>query len=179
MAGPDCLADEVLSGLMGGVPVRTGRVAPEAGAVPREFEPVTVVACRLDVGEPLAEPETPEPRPLASGYDPSQAEPAVPGGGTDAGTWLSVTVEEVTLTGDLEPLLEALSRPSELIPDGLACPAIMETKPEIYLVDAGGRAVRPQWPVTACGFLHDGAAETLSALQEVSSTTGVATVEAG
>jgi hypothetical protein len=141
VAGPDCLADEVLAGIMPGIPPAsaTPRPAPAAGSVPAGFAPVEVVECRSATGVPR---------------DP--AEPA--------------TVLEVVLTGDLGPLLAALARPSDPVPADIACPAMYEFKPQIYLVDAAGRAVRPQWPVNACGFLQEGAAATLLGLSEVSST---------
>ncbi|WP_193314565.1 hypothetical protein [Georgenia ruanii] len=77
-------------------------------------------------------------------------------------------MEQVTLAGDISPLLTALARPSDA-EDGRPCPAVWQSKPQIYLVDAGGGAVRPRWPVTACGFLRQGAADALAQLEEVSS----------
>ncbi|RYV50624.1 hypothetical protein [Pengzhenrongella frigida] len=148
VGGADCLADEVLAALP--VTASTGagseRPAPAAGAVPRGFEPVQVVECRA--------PEMVLVGPTAS----TTATPVPP-----------VTVVEVVLTGDLGPLLAALSRTSDPVPTDLACPPMVEFQPQIYLVDAQGRAVRPRWPVDACGFLHDGATAALAGLSEVSS----------
>jgi hypothetical protein len=79
-------------------------------------------------------------------------------------------VREVTLSGDLGPLLAALSRASEAPRADQACIAMFEFKPQIYLVDARGRAVRPSWPVDACGFLHDDARPALAGLSETGST---------
>jgi hypothetical protein len=90
----------------------------------------------------------------------------------------TVTVEQVTLTGDLAPLLTALARPSAPT-NGRPCPAMWESKPQIYLVDATGGLVRPRWPTTACGFLHKGAAEPLTHLEEVSSVGLTAEIDLG
>lgn len=37
---------------------------------------------------------------------------------------------------------------------GLACPAVLESKPPIYLVDADRQGTRPRWLVTTFGFPH-------------------------
>jgi hypothetical protein len=136
-------------------PGEWGRLEPD----PRGVEPEPVP------GSGRLTPDTEVPVPLPGdgltvpGGDPPPA-PAHDGGGT---------VREVTLEGDLAPLLTALARRSDRVPPDQACPAMFEVKPQIYLVDAQGRAVRPQWPVTGCGFLQDGAAELLSELRETSS----------
>jgi hypothetical protein len=143
-SGPDCLADEVLTGMGVAAPTTPTRrrPAPSSGSVPVGFTAVQVVECR----------------------------PLLPGGAPPTRGALSSVVLEVVLTGDLTPLLAALSRPSDApIADG-ACPAMFQLKPQIYLVDAAGRAVRPQWPLDRCGFLQDGALAALSGLSEVSST---------
>lgn len=150
VGGPDCLADEVLAALplAGPASERSKRPAPEAGTVPPGFDAVQVVECRAP-GLTLSTPST----------STATAAPATP-----------IAVVEVVLTGDLGPLLVALARPSDPVPRDLACPAMFEFQPQIYLEDARGRAVRPQWPVDACGFLHDGATAALAGLIEVSST---------
>ncbi|WP_149203809.1 hypothetical protein [Actinotalea subterranea] len=197
--GPDCLADDVLAGVLGSQ-VRTGRQAPSAGSVPVGFEPVQVVMCRgpaltlLEPVPPVVVPDLVGPSDGAqvdlsdqlggrAGADGGQvdADPGLAGadgGGQEAPTPTDVlTVLEVTFEGDLAPLLVALARPSDPVPQDQACPAMAELQPQIYLVDAAGRAVRPQWPVTACGFLHEGAWASLDGLVEVGSTVRTHTTE--
>ncbi len=107
---------------------------PESGSVPDGFTPVEVIRCS------------------------AFAAPAVV---DKAGRWS--TVKEERLSGDLEPLLRALSLPSER-GGQMACPAIMEVLPELWLVDAAGQAVRPARPSTACGLSKPEAAEALDGL---------------
>lgn len=164
-SGADCLADDVVASLTG-MPQDTGHAAPSTGSVPADFAPVGVVLCRVS-WEDLLQPEPPTLVPYLDGSDPESIadvpEPEEPA------QLQRLTIEEVTLTGDLGPLLEALARPSEP-PSSGACMAMFEFQPAIFLVDATGRAVRPQWPVDGCGFLHDGAVETLTSLTEGDST---------
>lgn len=54
-----------------------------------------------------------------------------------------------------------------------------ESKPQIYLIDATGGAVRPSWPSTVCGFLHKGATDPLTHLEEVSSVDLTAEIDLG
>jgi hypothetical protein len=171
--GPDCLADEILWGL-GLVPPGAPRPGPAPGAVPLGFEPVAVVECRGPLSGPVE--VLPEPLPFATvpvvpavpAERLSDVDLAVP---SPAPAPAPVTVTEVRLEGDLGPLLAALARPSELPWPGQACPAMWESRPEIHLVDAGGRAVRAAWPTTGCGFLLDGVTRPLDALEVVRETT--------
>ena len=146
---PDCLADEVLVALTLAEPSGDDvkRPAPEVGSVPPGFDAVRVVECRA--------PEMILSMPPTSTV---AATPAAP-----------VVVVEVVLIGDLRPLLVALARQTDPISKDLACPAMFEFKPQIDLVDGQGRTVRPQWPVDACGFLHDGALAALAGLTEIRS----------
>ena len=162
--GPDCLADEVVDGMVGAGPGSGARPAPAAGAVPPDFVPVGVVQClpgplTLLPSEPVPQPDLLE-GPAARDRD-RGATPEPP---------RTLRVTERTLTGDLGPLLAALSRPSEEPRRDQPCPAMWESRPQIYLVDSAGRAVRARWPVTSCGFLHEGAAAALDGLQESAST---------
>lgn len=177
-AGPDCLAEEILLELFGvelAGSAPTAPTAPVAGKVPGGFEPVQVVLCRPGPLT-LVEPEpfeivTALPSPLptaASSEDGHDRTPAT----------VTVTVEQVTLTGDLAPLRTALESQSDTY-DGRPCPAVWESKPQIYLVDADGDAVRPRWPTNACGFLHEGAAEPLADLEEISSVDQTAEIDLG
>jgi len=161
--GPDCLTGEVVRELFGVEPASSAPRAPASGKVPDGFEPVQVVLCRpgpLTLVEPApVKFATAIPSPVPSG--PTADAP-------ENRTRATVTVEQVTLTGDLAPLVTALARPSAPY-NGRPCPAVWESKPQIYLVDAAGGVVRPRWPTAACGFLHKGGAEPLAHLEDVSS----------
>ncbi len=179
--GPDCLADEVLAAMVGGGPGGGGRPAPAAGAVPPGFEPVAVVQCLagplvLRHPEPVPVPYPPDRAPAGGPADVSglgsaegSADPVdAPTPDPRDGPRPAREIER-TLTGDLGPLLAALSRPSGTPGPDEICAAMAEVQPQLYLVDAGGRAIRPRWPTTACGFLHEGAAGALDGLRESSS----------
>src|SRR5690625_4646734 len=165
-SGANCLVDAVVDGLTGMPPQDTGNPGPAPGVVPPGFEPVEVVACRTPLIDSLTEPSAHELVPRLDDPDP-EAIVEVPEPGDDH--LRRLTVEEVSLGGDLTPLLDALARESEPPTDG-ACMAMYEVKPVIFLVDAAGRPVRPQWPVNECGCLHAGAAETLAQLTERDTT---------
>lgn len=171
-SGPDCTTDEILAGLMGGSPWGTGHPAPAAGSVPENFEPVAVTLCTFDVQmvAPSAEPTLlPDVDAVETDTPPAESQTRAPAT-EESDPEPPVTVRQTLLTGDLDPLLDALDHPSDPAPADLVCMAMMQTQPQILLVDATGAAVRPQWPVDACGFLHEGAAETLTGLEEVEST---------
>lgn len=180
-AGPDCLADDVLWGLGLTPPEGHDRPAPGAGSVPADFEPVAVVECRGGLGGPVeivpdegtAPEELVAPGPglveeLARHevdlLDPETAPAPPPAGPT------TVTVVETELHGRLGPLLTALARPSRQAGPGQVCTAWWELKPQAYLVDAGGRAVRVAWPTDECGFLLDDVTAPLADLDVVRET---------
>lgn len=141
--GPDCLAADVLWSLGLTPPEGYDRPGSRAGAVPVDFEAVAVVRCLgpLDLPVTTAERERP-----------------------------AATVVEAELRGDLGPLLAVLARPSQQPAPDQPCPAMWESQPVIFLVDADGRAVRAQWPTDACHFLLDGATRPLDALEVVRET---------
>lgn len=166
-SGPDCLGDEVVAS-MTGMPQDTGNAAPAAGAIPQGFEPVEVVLCRISMTDMLQEPSPPDLIPRLENFGTGESIPDIPDRG-DTDLLQRLTVEEVTLAGDLNPLLDALARKSDP-PSSGACMAMLEIQPAIFLVDAAGRAVRPLWPVDGCGFLFEGARESLDLLAEGDST---------
>lgn len=186
-AGPDCLAADVLWSLGLTPPDGHDRPGPEPGAVPADFDAVAVVDCRGGWRGPLdLQPEASAPAgrielvpedvvTAGPGLVDDLAEhavdlrdlPAVP---EPVPTPASVTVVEAELRGDLGPLLAALARPShQPLPDQ-PCPAMWQSQPVIFLVDADGRAVRARWPSDACGFLLDGVTRPLDALEVVRET---------
>jgi len=187
-AAPDCTATDVLRGLGLVPPEDHDRPAPGAGAVPAGFAPVAVVQCRgpLDGPVTLVEPpdlqETVDPLPDAGTIpwpDPSgEVDLTAPPPGTgepDEPGPRPVTVTEAWLEGDLRPLLAALARPSEVPRPDQACTAMWQSQPQVYLVDADGRAVRVRWPSDVCGYLLDGVTRPLDALEVT--RTQVRTVE--
>lgn len=166
--GPDCTATEVLGGLGVVPPEGHDRPAPAAGSVPAGFEPVAAVHCRGPLDAPVALVEPPDLRattPAAPTADAVAPESTTP---PDAAP---VTVVEARLEGDLGPLLGVLARPSQVAPPGQACPAMWESQPQVYLVDADGRAVRVSWPSDVCGFLLGGVTRPLGALEVVRTVT--------
>lgn len=138
---------------------------PRAGAVPDGFEPAAAVECRVSwefVEEPVPAPD------LAVPGGTGTATPDVTGAPVpDPGA----VVDVVRLDGDLVPLLDQLRRPDVVPQPDQACVAMVEFTPVLYLVDADGRAVRVQWPTDACGFLLDGARESLAELRETTTAT--------
>lgn len=60
-------------------------------------------------------------------------------------------VKQEELQGDFAPLLAALAMPSDRADgDRVACHAILETIPVLWLVNAEGGAVDAAWPTTEC-----------------------------
>lgn len=188
-AGPDCLADGVLQSLGLTPPDGHDRQGPEPGAVPVDFDAVAVVDCRGGWRAPLdLQPETSPPAELVDRIPPEDVVTADPGLVEDLAERAvdlqdlpaapepvpapgSVTVVEAELRGDLGPLLAALARPSQQPAPGEVCPAVMQMRPVVYLVDGDGRAVLARWPTTGCGFLiDDGAPGLLDALELVRET---------
>ncbi|MEN1975595.1 hypothetical protein [Cellulomonas olei] len=174
-AAPDCLATDVLWGLGLTPPEGHDRPAPAAGSVPEGFLPVSAVHCRGPLDGPV------QPGPAAPGGDAEPAPgfltvpegeavdlgdlPAVPGAPEPSPAAVAVT--EVELAGDLGPLLAQLARPSRVAGPDQVCAAVWLPQPQVYLVDAGGRAVRVQWPSDECGVLLDGVTSPLAVLRTV------------
>lgn len=161
----DCAVQATLDGYGmgpgdGGLPP-----GPQAGAVPDGFEPVAAVECRPSAA--VVEQPAPAPAPTA----PGEAGTATPDGGGTTEPEPGVTIDAVRLDGDLGPLLDQLRRPGARAWPGQACVAMFEYQPQLYLVDADGRAVRVQWPTDGCGFLFGGAWEALAGLRETTTET--------
>lgn len=108
--------------------------APQPGLVPEDFVPVSVVRCSMSI-EGIEDPQ---------------------------GRWSAVLEEH--LRGDLRPLLTALSLPSDRGTFDLACTDDFEVVPDLWLLDAAGRAVLAAWPVDACGKTKPGVRQAVSEL---------------
>lgn len=148
-------------------------VAPVADAQPD-------IMCPRPGSDLDPEPETtPAPSPTRSlvpgrvpdGFGPVAAVECVTGDDvTDAqGRWS--TFETVRYEGDVQGLVDALATPDERAPVNAACNAIAEAIPDLWLVDASGRAVLVHWPRDACGLTQDVTRTALSRMTVASTTT--------
>ncbi|PYI65639.1 hypothetical protein CVV68_17330 [Arthrobacter livingstonensis] len=108
------------------------------GSVPAGFVPVAVVECNRG------------PVPTSAGASPVQP-----------------TIVEDHLSGDYAPLLAALAVSSDR-QDGVNCTAQLEVTPDLWLVNAAGKAVHVIWPTDACTFSKPGVAKALAALHVAS-----------
>ncbi|MGA7205053.1 MAG: hypothetical protein WBX27_10535 [Specibacter sp.] len=80
----------------------------------------------------------------------------------------SWTLTEDHLSGNYTALLAAVAEPSDK-QDGIACTADAEILPELWLVNAGGKAVHVMWPLDVCSKSKPDTAKALAGLR-VSST---------
>ena len=64
-----------------------------------------------------------------------------------------LSIQEVTFTDGIGPLLDALGEPSQVSDpaEDVLCTADLEVKPVIFAVDAAGDWFRAYWPVDVCG----------------------------
>jgi len=116
-------------------------VADTMGSVPQDFVPADVVTC--SPGQRIFRQVSDEP------------------------AWASIS--EKHYSGDYGPLLHALAQQSDRAEGGTSCVSMAETIPDLWLVDAAGRAVHIEWPHDACGFTKPGVREALDALTPTSS----------
>lgn len=88
------------------------------------------------------------------GFDPVAAYRCEVGAGyeNEQGRWSATAVER--LEGELGPLLAAFAEGDEPRWPG-PCAAYQKIVPAIWLVDAGGAAIRPAYPVDGCGQPKD------------------------
>jgi len=105
------------------------------GSVPKDFIPVDVVECQVHIA-PLAD---------------SAATPPSP------------SIQEQRFSGAFAPLLTALAVQSDK-QTGIACEAMLEITPDLWLVNSAGKAVHVEWPKTACGFSKPGVKNALAGL---------------
>ncbi|ALE05378.1 hypothetical protein AL755_07635 [Arthrobacter sp. ERGS1:01] len=113
------------------------------GSVPKGFIPASVVRCTSGVVVP-----------------PASAAPVQP------------SILEEHLAGDYGPLLAALAEPSDR-QDGVNCTLQLELTPDLWLVNAAGKAIHVMWPKDVCGFSKPETAKALEGLT-VASTKHVA-----
>ncbi|MCU6479486.1 hypothetical protein [Arthrobacter sp. A2-55] len=114
--------------------------AKDMGGIPEGFQPVSVVECTA-FGDNV----------------------------TDArGTWRTITQKR--LSGDLVPLVKFLHTPSDKAVGKLVCEASLEITPDLWLLDATGRAIHVKWPLTACHKSQPGIKEALAQLHVVETT---------
>lgn len=114
-------------------------VDAKVGSVPQGFAPVDAVLCTQD-GKALQVGNAPARR----------------------------TVLEQHFSGNYGTLMAALAEQSDRQKGG-ACPAMWELIPDLWLLNAAGKAVHVQWPMTGCNFSKPGVRNALDALT-VSST---------
>ncbi|NVM99383.1 hypothetical protein [Arthrobacter sp. SDTb3-6] len=122
-------------------------------------------------GNGTADPSAKDMGSIPAGFEPAAAVECTAFGpnATDArGTWRTITQKR--FTGDLAPLVKVLRSPSDRAPGKLVCEANLEIIADLWLVDAGGRAVHVQWPLTACGKAKEGPKEALARLTVVQTT---------
>jgi hypothetical protein len=81
---------------------------------------------------------------------------------SDGQRWLTATLERAT--ADLSPLASALRAPSGTRPVGQMCPEFVIEAPQIVLVAADGKTLRPEFPVTGCGQIQPQVLSALAAL---------------
>ena len=84
----------------------------------------------------------------------------------------SWTIDDEHPSGDYNPLLAALSQPSDGR-KGVACTSDGELLPELWLVNAAGQAVHVMWPMDECSNARGkpGTAKALAALTDPSTKT--------
>lgn len=144
-----CLA-LLSSAALSGCTIHTGKVTqyyPEPAAVQPKVD------CLLSVhGSWPNGPETPPaPSPLMGsapkGFVPEKVFLCRPGAADGNGVQ---TISQGELSGDFTALLAALAEPSDKGEANVVCPAMMELRPGLWLVNAAGDAVQVKWPTDTC-----------------------------
>ena len=148
-----CLALAVGSLALTGCTVFTGKVTHYTP------EPATVqdkVDCLLSMDNSWPNgPETPPVSTLMGsvpeGFVPDKVFVCRPGEETVNGKSTRLVQQEERV-GDFTALLAALAVPSDRGEANVACPAMMELRLGLWLVNAAGDAVQVQWPTDTCGM---------------------------
>ncbi|MCP2637476.1 hypothetical protein K0817_013010 [Microbacterium sp. HD4P20] len=128
------------------------------GSVPGDFEPVAVYVC-----DPVLE-LAPRPDPPLELITPEQLAQTPPPAADPAPA--PEQAEPRLLEGDLSPLLAAFAVPNDPKWPG-PCTAIGVIVPDVWLVDADGRAIRPAYPVDGCNVPKPGVTEALDELTPI------------
>jgi hypothetical protein len=112
-------------------------------------------------------PDVPVPGAVPTGFEAVSVVECVGGERlTDTdGVWDAVAVRR--LEGDLDPLLAALAQPSATPDAGRACDASGVVPFELWLVDALGRAIRPDRPLDGCGKPTQAVRNAVAGLREI------------
>jgi hypothetical protein len=129
----------------------------------------------VDCASPAArEGFTPPPVPDPTAAPEPKPTPSGPSAGRIPDGFVAVAVVECDLapggtlerhlSGDLTTLVAALRQPDVPAPAGLACPAMFEIQPGLFLLDADGRYVHVAWPLDECQFIQKPARDALAAL---------------
>ncbi|PZT98850.1 MAG: hypothetical protein DI630_18400 [Gordonia sp. (in: high G+C Gram-positive bacteria)] len=109
-----------------------------------------------------------EPPKPSLGYPPDDFEPiSVVRCDLAQHTTGTMSVDSVSLGGDVGALARAFSMESERFPDNVQASCAIGVEPAVglWLVDARGRAFRPAWPSVPCSFREE-PLEALRALHE-------------
>jgi len=133
-----CRTPYALDGLAAPPPALLPQSTARPGTVPKGFAPVAAITCD-------AEPEN------------------------TVSADLGVTTRAHRWVGDFSEAVAKLNVPSKgRRLDQQSCPiASMVRLPDLWLVDAGGRALRPSYPVDDCGFQRIGGLRAVETLTEV------------
>ena len=170
-----CLAPACcLALVLGGCTLYTGRVTHYTPAPAVVQEKVDCVRS-IDDSWPNG-PESPSPAPalagsVPAGFIPEKVFICRPADVTVNGADMR-QVQQEELAGDFTPLLAALAEPSDRGEANVACPAMMELRLGLWLVNAAGNAVQITWPTDTCGMTFGKPATQMAvdALQVVDTT---------
>lgn len=133
--GYDCLA--TATNFYGRAPTDPASTDPASakGSVPEDFVPLEAVKCSVDFGG-LSETSAPA----------------------------RLKIRQDRFSGDFSALLAALAEPSD-VSSGDPCTADMQIVPDLWLVDASGKAVHVQWPLDVCNKTKPGTSQALALLE--------------
>lgn len=117
---------------------------------------------------PPGQADAPAPGSLPDGFVPTAVVACRPGGPDTPTASGEVAVAETRYEGDLSGVLDALSEPSDRRDRG--CTPSHVRVPALWLVDEGGRAIRPSVPKDECGALKARVFSEVEGLISVSET---------
>lgn len=140
---------------------------PAAPIAPRASCDLPDIIDRLDIGTPSSGADRQGEGSVPPGFTPTSVISCEISDGRDGTT----TIDEVTLNGNIDALVKALSRKSERTDanTSVSCAYATYAPAAIWLVSPAG-GVRAAWPTVVCGFRDDPLAP-LAALAETGRTT--------